>query len=444
MRKKILVAEQSDAIRNIAETLLHQNGYDVVSASDGVKAKELIITSEPNMLIIGADIQDASGQYLYDTLEDNPNLASIPLLLIDDPSKRQLPYPEEVVLPRPFDPRDFIERVKLFIGGGLDSTEEEEEVKTADAFSSDSVNDEFLDAALGIDRIEVEDSSVMDETQTAIRLKPGKEKKKRDAYDLHDDNSDESNDKTDENGQKVESLMIRDEAAPPKQDSGTTSTKIEISNDQYGLSEDEKPASEQEQQPQKGDHDYDWFIKEMQKESVTPKEKLAEPQKDEKLKKTDTSDAIEPVNPPKEKTEPEQDSEEKPKRQNFQPGTGAAMEPEIKPGGVDQFISDFKKEIEQLNLPEDEKFTAPEQPQTEPGEMPEADQSAWVESHLKSNQPSPEESPIDPAEIHHIVNHLVEMLAEKLAKKIIDKIDKDEIYRILKDELAGLMTAPKK
>ena len=120
MPKKILLAEKSDAIRAIAESLLHQNGYDVISASSTEKAKELIITSQPNMLIVGADLKDPADKYLYDSIEENPATSSIPLLLIADPEGRSLPYPDEVILTRPFDPREFIEKVRLFVGSGIE------------------------------------------------------------------------------------------------------------------------------------------------------------------------------------------------------------------------------------------------------------------------------------------------------------------------------------
>ena len=88
MRKKIMVAEQSDAIRSIAETILHQNGYDVLTASTIEKAKELIIAGKPNMVIIGADLKDAEGNYLYDSLDENDLTSSIPILIIADPGGR--------------------------------------------------------------------------------------------------------------------------------------------------------------------------------------------------------------------------------------------------------------------------------------------------------------------------------------------------------------------
>jgi len=184
MRKKIMIAEQSDAIRSIAETILHQNGYDVLTASTIERAKELIIAGKPNMVIIGADLKDAENNYLYDSLDENDVTSSIPILIIADPDGRSLPYPDEVILPRPFNPSEFLERVKLFVGGGL-AADTHKKSTSNESFAVDSVDDEFLDSALGVDNIEVEESEVLDRTSTTgIKTQKGKSKKK-DVFDTH-------------------------------------------------------------------------------------------------------------------------------------------------------------------------------------------------------------------------------------------------------------------
>jgi CheY-like chemotaxis protein len=413
MRKKILIAEKSDAIRSIAESILHQHGYDVVSASNTDKAKELIITAKPNMVIIGADLKDAENKYLYDILEENENTSSIPLLLIADPEGRSLSYPEEVILPRPFDPNDFIGRVRLFVGGGVEATTDEE-VKTAEAFAADSVDDEFLDEALGLDRIEVEDSEEMDKTAVNIRAKPAGKKGKKDFFDIHQPEFDEDGKAADSD--KVESLMIRDEAKSDdeketkKKEEASASAKIELTKDQYGLINPDDAAALEAFQAEPN-HDYDWFISEMQKESAEAPPKVGTKQPDsQKLESVPTSDVIEPLKLPS--------SDEK-----------STEEPEIKPGGVDEFISEFKQEAE--------KISSQPAPRAEKAATDKVDAIAVAEEKAKP------EAEVDQAEIRHFVNYLVELLSEKLAKKIVDKIDKDEIYRLIKEDIAQLITDKK-
>ena len=169
MRRKILIAEKSDAIRNITESLLHQHGYDVISTASADKAKELLITSDPDMVIVDSGLKDNNGSYLFDLLEESEQTASIPLLIIADADGPSLSYPQEIILPRPFETDDLIEKVKIFIGSGGEQEKPEEKIAEVDPFSADDVDDDFLDAALGIDSIDVESSEVMNKTTISDR-----------------------------------------------------------------------------------------------------------------------------------------------------------------------------------------------------------------------------------------------------------------------------------
>lgn len=403
--------------------MLHQNGYDVITATEANKAKELIITAEPNMVIAGADLQDNDGKYLYDLLEENERTASIPLLLIADPEGRQLSYPDEVILPRPFDPKEFIEKVRLFVGGGTQKAAEEK-VSEVDAFSADNVDDDFLDAALGIDHaesIDVESSEEMDKTTITEKNKQAKKKKKTADFGIAqpDYNEKESN----ETG-KVESLMIMEDgstkkptekAEPPEL---SASSKIDIPTDQFGIS---KPAQEPEAKKETADHDYDWFIKEMKKDiegALPPKEK---PDKDTKLETTSTSEGLEQVKPPS-------PIQEKPVSKEPEPG-----QPEISDGGVDQFISDFKKEMQDLSVQEPADTIKPEQPVSSHASPP--DEIRPMDSH--------ESGLVGPDDIDRYMETLIQQLSLKLAEQIAGKISKEELRNLILESLPQIISAKK-
>jgi len=451
MRKKVLLAEQSDAIRTIAESLLRQNGYDVIDAVNADKAKALIITSQPNLMIIGADMKDSQGIYLYDALSENDATAGIPILFIADPDGRQIPYPDEVILPRPFDPAEFIERVVLFVGQS-GAQPEPEKVSEADPFTDGSVDDEILDAALGMDQIEVEDSEEMNSTQMTGKLRIPVEPVKDGPYVNGDSDT-----------TKVESLMIRDDDPQVKkkaQDKVIEEPlpKLEIAEDQYGLIEAEKPESElpDEGKPAEPDHDYDWFVNEMQKDVAkavggAPVEKPG----DKQIDKTGNSEYLEQVTPSQKSPEP----------------APAPKPAEIKPGGVDEFISEFKKEVAEIAKVTDESKAQPDAAVSEQelksefeSEIDSITDEQTVEDGPKQREPmpaakaatiaesDPTESPaplsvpdegIDPEEISHFCNYLAELLAEKLAKKLADRIDRDELLAMAREELPKLVSGKK-
>ncbi len=391
MRKKILIAEKSDAIRNIAESLLHQHGYDVISSASADKAKELIITSEPNMVIIDSSLQDQNGAFLFDILEESEQTASIPLLIITDANGPELSYPPEVILSRPFETDDFLDKVKLFIGPGTDQ-KPKETIAEVDPFSTSDVNDDFLDAALGIDSIDVESSEVLDKTTITERAK--RKKITNETTDIGIAFRSESETNDDDSG-KVESLLIREDGSeqktPKKEELPdlSASSKIEIPTNQFGIADSKEPSTpEKASEGKSGDHDYDWFINEMKKE--TSDIKFDKPGKDtgsQKIQTTNPAEGLNPIMPSKEKD--------------------ASDKPIIKSGGVDQFISEFKQEMEQL-APDSSKTPAIPEPGTE---------------------------------IELDINQLTDFIARKIVDQLMAKINKEDISRIIREYLPQLKSA---
>lgn len=56
MAKKILIADQSDTVRSVAENLFRQRGFEVVSASDGMEALDLLRTAEVDLAFLNSEI----------------------------------------------------------------------------------------------------------------------------------------------------------------------------------------------------------------------------------------------------------------------------------------------------------------------------------------------------------------------------------------------------
>ena len=51
MRKRVLIAELSDITRVAAETVLRQNGFEVIAVSSGDKAFQVLEHSKPHLII---------------------------------------------------------------------------------------------------------------------------------------------------------------------------------------------------------------------------------------------------------------------------------------------------------------------------------------------------------------------------------------------------------
>ncbi len=406
MRRKILVVEATDTVRAIAETVLRQNGYEVIAVSEPDRAQEVLEFSRPDLVVISADVRAANGLPYYEKVRQDAVSATIPMLLFEPADKSALDFPEEVIIPQPFDPRDFLARVGVFIGQG----DAKPAAASADnPLSSSPVDDEFLDAALGLDRIDVTESEVMD--NTVIRAKKVAVGSGNNSTGLSSES--QGNDSLSDSS-KVESLMIQDDTsqirhkkqvkrAQPKIE-GTG--KLEILDDQFGMNEAEIAFDEPEDQV----HDYDWFVQSMQTDKEAPAKPTSPPVEKPRHDEVDTltfdepSAAVDPITPPP--------------SQPAQPQAG-----DQQGAGVEKFIDEFKKEIEQLRDGETDSLEMAVRRSA--SETHSGDDIAWDE----------ELEDITPRQLRLFTQAFAEELGHKIAQMVIEKIDADKLLHLLKTEI---------
>jgi len=411
MHKKVLLVEKSDSIRGVAESLLRQNGYEVIPLTDPEKALEVVKYTRPDLMITGSDLVCQNGKFLYERLKADDKLAMLPLLLFVDKDQDSLPFPEEIMITKPFDPKDFIERVAVFSGQGM----VKETAVASNPLEAANLDDEFLDAALGLDQLDVVDSEVMNGTINTKRKNGKNHAEKMIGYDHYNDKKEDLTDTG-----KVESLMVgedstdivRKTSSPKKPEDLSASAKLEILTDQYGISDPNALDTSSENQ----NHDYDWFINEMQREDsssdVKPGSKVPPGKKDSgpaELKYTDPSATIDPVTPPPESS----------KTSGAQGVSG-----EKHPGSVEKFIDEFKKEMEVFQREEPDKVVIKEQSIPKTHDTNSAKMS-WEDSIEN----------VKPEDISLFTRQLAYDLAEKIALKIINKIDSEKLMILIRNEV---------
>ena len=398
MRKRILVVESADAVRGIAETVLRQNGYEVISVAGIDRADEILHLSRPDLVIVGSELRTADQTPYYEKLLQDPKSASLPLLLLAPSEASDLPFPEESVIPQPLDPKLFLEKVSAFAG----LTDVPPSGKQVNPLGGSAVDDEFLDAALGLDQIDVTDSEMMNKT-SAGKLRTSKASpEKLVGYD-HFVDDDEGLSET----SRINSLIIEEDPTTIGHKAGVSKTpppasatsKLEIAEDQYGL---EKPDAASASDDAESTHDYDWFVNSMRNEAEAPVSAPEPPQPKESGDSTDVSSGIAEI-------------------ASAVPGEQG----DRKSGGVDEFIDEFKKEMELLRSNEPESVVVQEdlaQPEdTQPV-------LAWEERLEK----------LSAEEVGLFTTRFVSELSEKIARKLVDKIDPDELLRLIKEEVVRL------
>ena len=401
MRKKILIAEQSDTTRGVAENVLRQHGYEVISISNGDKALEVLELSRPNLILVDSKLIVKSKRTLIEKIQESPLTSSIPFLLICDELDDTSAYPDEVKVTRPLDPKELILKVSV-LGGSARSKPDGNELNNRD---ESLLEDDLLDAALGLDQLDVTDSEVIDNSST-VKKKSAKAIEKM--IGMEQDHDIEVED--DSQGNKIESTKIDDDSSDVGKHSKKSSKnpaktgKLEIlsDHDQFGLGND----ALFERDGEVGNHDYEWFIKEMKKDN-TPGAKPAQlkPASSETKSPKASAPAQVPA-PPRKKSD-----------------SGKIKSDS---GGVERFIEDFKKEAEKFS---DTPHSASAKP-TKPAPAPKTQATA---------APKPngglENVTIDQVEV--FARQFVNTLAEKVAEKIATKIDAQKLLSLIKNEIVA-------
>ena len=80
--KTILLAEDNPINRELARTILHQDGYNVIEATDGGQAVEMARTARPDLILMDIKLPELDGLSATRLLEQDPATCSIPVIAL--------------------------------------------------------------------------------------------------------------------------------------------------------------------------------------------------------------------------------------------------------------------------------------------------------------------------------------------------------------------------
>ncbi|MBC8460735.1 MAG: response regulator [Deltaproteobacteria bacterium] len=87
MVKKILIIDdESDSISFIG-TILEDNGYDYISADNGVEGLELTRKEMPDLILLDLIMPEKSGITMFQELKRDPDLSHIPVVVVSGVSQ---------------------------------------------------------------------------------------------------------------------------------------------------------------------------------------------------------------------------------------------------------------------------------------------------------------------------------------------------------------------
>jgi CheY-like chemotaxis protein len=117
--KKILVIDDEQDVRTFLVTLLEENGYEVISADNGLKGFELAQREHPDLVSLDLQMPDKSGTDFYRRASRDPDLKATPIIVVSALSGRYLAVKDAVaVFDKPIDPDEYLSAVAQAIGNG--------------------------------------------------------------------------------------------------------------------------------------------------------------------------------------------------------------------------------------------------------------------------------------------------------------------------------------
>ena len=72
---RVLVVEDDPSVRGLLQTLLSAEGYDVVTASDGLAGLVKAASTKPALMLLDLMMPDLGGVRVLEELRDDPELS---------------------------------------------------------------------------------------------------------------------------------------------------------------------------------------------------------------------------------------------------------------------------------------------------------------------------------------------------------------------------------
>jgi CheY-like chemotaxis protein len=119
----ILVVDDDPEVLTALSETLEAEGYSVRGARDGIEALEVIRECRPDLIITDLLMPTMTGFELLGALHDDPELATIPTLIITaarGPETQEQPAGAKAIFPKPLDLDRLLRAINVYTHGGTD------------------------------------------------------------------------------------------------------------------------------------------------------------------------------------------------------------------------------------------------------------------------------------------------------------------------------------
>lgn len=120
MKEPILVVEDDVMIRNLITIYLNKNGYDVIEAEDGERAKELFLKHHPCLIILDLMLPKISGEVFCKWVRKDMNNKDVSIIILSAKSQvgdkiNGLQIGADNYITKPFNPDELVAHVEAML-----------------------------------------------------------------------------------------------------------------------------------------------------------------------------------------------------------------------------------------------------------------------------------------------------------------------------------------
>jgi DNA-binding response OmpR family regulator len=118
-KKKVLLVEDDESVRQLVRVTLQMNDYEVIEAKDGLEGLLLLEMHRPDAVVLDLMMPDVGGERMLAQLRATPETKRTPVVIIT--GKPEV-APEVIGLvgkenffPKPFDPDAVVDRLQAMV-----------------------------------------------------------------------------------------------------------------------------------------------------------------------------------------------------------------------------------------------------------------------------------------------------------------------------------------
>ena len=120
--KKILVAEDDEVTRQLMCRTLERQGYEVLTAEDGLQAYDFALIQRPDLIITDVSMPGADGAHFVRRVRDTEEIAQTPIIVTTGfgtgSATFTLTIGADAYEPKPVDPESLIATVRRLLFEG--------------------------------------------------------------------------------------------------------------------------------------------------------------------------------------------------------------------------------------------------------------------------------------------------------------------------------------